>query len=468
MTSFARKKIINEFEYLHCARKAQIYVASFLEKCEEGIYSREVEDAGRNNLYKGLAGILHMYLQFYLVEQNEKAKGSTQKLIENHEAEASYRKVSFINTEYVIREMTRYLSLHWKDGLEYVKQNGEAVLGMAEAFYSGIGGIGLVLNEVYRFLKDKNAKTAAWEIVSYYKEHAVRTPKGIYWSDNSVIYFDGGITLFLIDSFLTYPGRGEEVYSLITDSCDYILSNAIRHDHGGLEFDYLQVDFKHKEPNFEFGTAGIGYLFVKAYEITNDERYVQAAKSVIVYMKNIAVKQKKGYLIPYKLGVHDNLFYLGNCHGPVGTAKLFYELYKVTNEEQYLQEVYALIEGARSLGAPFVQSAGFWNTICLCCGPAGYASVFTGLYNLTGEKKWKHLANGVGEILVGSKLEYEKSGNKGIFWEIAFDRTSPGVLTSPAGYFTGAAGIAVALLQIYCMCTENKGGLHLIDDPYEG
>ncbi|MBQ3665195.1 MAG: hypothetical protein II919_03725 [Lachnospiraceae bacterium] len=111
-------------------------------------------------------------------------------------------------------------------------------------------------------------------------------------------------------------------------------------------------------------------------------------------------------MIPYKLGIHDNLFYLGNCHGPVGTTKLFYELYKATNEEQYLQEVFALIEGARALGAPFVQSAGFWNTIGLCCGPAGY--------------------------------------------------------------FTGAAGIAVALLQIYCMRTENKGGLHLIDDPYEG
>ncbi len=142
-------------------------------------------------------------------------------------------------------------------------------------------------------MKDENAKTAAWEIVSYYKEHAIRTSQGIYWSDNSVMYFDGGITLFLIDSFLTYPGRGEEVYPLITDSCDYILANAIPHGDGGLEFDHLQVDFKHKEPNFEFGTAGIGYLFVKAYEITNDKRYVQAAQSAAVYLKNIAVKQKK-------------------------------------------------------------------------------------------------------------------------------------------------------------------------------
>ena len=51
-------------------------------------------------------------------------------------------------------------------------------------------------------------------------------------------------------------------------------------------------------------------------------------------------------------------------------------------------------------------------------------------------------------------------------WEIAFDRTKPNVITSPAGYFTGAAGMVVALLQIYCLEKNKNGIVGLIDDPY--
>ena len=51
-------------------------------------------------------------------------------------------------------------------------------------------------------------------------------------------------------------------------------------------------------------------------------------------------------------------------------------------------------------------------------------------------------------------------------WEIAFDRTKPKVITSPAGYFTGAAGMVVALLQIYCLEKNKNRIVGLIDDPY--
>ena len=30
------------------------------------------------------------------------------------------------------------------------------------------------------------------------------------------------------------------------------------------------------------------------------------------------------------------LYYLGRCHGPVGTARLFYRLYQVTNEGKWM------------------------------------------------------------------------------------------------------------------------------------
>ena len=430
---FKRKTVSDPEDFLNDIKDGESYVTSFLKECEDGIYSREITGINQNNLYVGGAGILHMYVQLDQVFHKKE-----------------YQKI--------ISGMTRYIAKHLFDGVILAKQEGEYVPGMAEAFYSGIGGIGLILNEVYRLYQDEHAKTGAMKILDHYLDTYIEYHKEIYWSDNSPIFFDGGNILYLLDCCETYKELPIKLKDVITKATDHILNHAIKHEDGGIEIDHLHVDFKHKEPNFEFGTAGAGYLFTKVYEFTKDSKYLDAAKQTIIYLKSIAVKQKEGYLIPYKLGVYTDLFYLGNCHGPVGTAKLFYELYQVTRDESYLKEIYQLIDGAKSLGAPFTQSAGFWNTTCICCGPAGYLPMFVGLYQLTKDSRWKKLAHDVGEVLAGTKVKNH--------WEIAFDRTKPKVITSPAGYFTGAAGIVVALLQIYCLEEKIGGIVGLIDDPY--
>ena len=431
--TFRQKKAGDVTEFLKSAKAAERYVHSFLKEEPDGICSDEVKGTARHNLYVGTAGILHMYVQFDQILPDE-----------------DYRRL--------IEEQTRFLKGHILDGVCLAKTDGEFVPGMAEAFYSGIGGIGLILNEVYRLYQNPDAKAGAEEILAYYKKHQKKEAEGIFWSGNAPVFFDGGIILFLIDSIQTYGDPDGKIRRMVIEATDDILAHGMYHKDGGLEIDRLCVDFKHKEPNFEFGTAGIGYFFLKVYELTKDERYLQAAKAATVYLKSIAVSQKKGYLIPYKLGKYEDLFYLGNCHGPVGTAKLFYELYQVTGEDTYMQEVFQLVDGAESLGAPFVQSAGFWNTTCVCCGPAGYVPLYEGLYYSTGEEKWKKLCHEVGEVLLGTQT--------GGYWEIAFDRTRPDELTRPAGYFTGAAGVAATLLQIYSMETGTGKRIRLIDDPY--
>lgn len=435
---FKTTTITGANEFLQYGLRAEEYVASFLKEDSDGMYSDELTGASRHNLYVGTAGILHMYVELYQVTDNKEYKTK-------------------------IAKITRYLDGHVFDGVEAAKRDGEFVPGMAEAFYSGIGGIGLALNEVYRLYKDENARHGAGQIIDYYFKHAVKTDEGIYWSGNCPVFFDGGIALFLMDSYYTYGSAEDKLRSYITGAADYILAHAIKHGEGALEFDRLNVDFKHKEPNFEFGTAGVGYLMAQVYVLTGDSKYLEAAFAAVNYIKSIAVKQKKGYLIPYKLGRYDDKFYLGNCHGPVGTAKLFYELYSITKNPEWLQEVRELIDGAESLGAPFAMAWGFWNTTCVCCGPAGYMPLFIAMYRETGEDKWKELAHRVGELLVGSG-----SVTEDVFsWEIAFDRTAPDKLTRPAGYFTGAAGMIVMLLELYCLETGKGGVTSFIDDPYK-
>ena len=51
-------------------------------------------------------------------------------------------------------------------------------------------------------------------------------------------------------------------------------------------------------------------------------------------------------------------------------------------------------------------------------------------------------------------------------WRLAYDRTRPEVITAPAGYYTGAAGIVVALLQLYRLEVPGTPVTQMIDDPY--
>ncbi|MGN0984710.1 MAG: hypothetical protein ACI4OI_07690 [Gemmiger sp.] len=85
---------------------------------------------------------------------------------------------------------------------------------------------------------------------------------------------------------------------------------------------------------------------------------------------------------------------------------------------------------------------------------------------MTKDEKWKALAHGVGEILVGEKSPVWIRQTRASRWNIAFDRTKPEVITAPAGYFPGAAGIAAQLLLLYCFETETDRITGLIDDPY--
>ncbi len=91
---------------------------------------------------------------------------------------------------------------------------------MAEAFYSGISGIGLILTEVYRLYRDKYAENGRNQILQYYKNTVKTTTDGYYWSDNAPVFFDAGIGLFLIDAYNTC--KDEELIPLITGAANHI------------------------------------------------------------------------------------------------------------------------------------------------------------------------------------------------------------------------------------------------------
>lgn len=436
---FPVRKPVNAEEYREAVSGAKHYLEIFQASSGDGIYWNEIEGAGNLTFYRGTAGIVYFYLQLYLVTKEER-----------------YQEI--------ILKSARYLSLHWKDLIEKARTEGEIVDGIALGFYMGIGGIGAVLIKVWELFGDETARKGFEEILKHYNETAVTAKTGIYWSDNSPLYLDGGAVLFLIS---VYEATGDaEILQMICRAADHLLSVGIWQEDGGLEINHISFEPKRDEPNFEFGTAGLGYLFGKVYELSKEEKYLDAAKGAATYILSIAVKQRKGFLIPYKLTRKEPLYYLGNCHGPAGTAKLFYQLYKITGKDPfYYEQIIHLVDGMESLGAPVKQSDGYWNNYCICCGPAGLLPFYLGLYLEDGRERWLLQAKKCGEILLGSMQENDRQE---AFWSFAFDRTEPEKLASPTGYQNGVAGIAAVLLQLYHL--ETAGELfemeRLSDDPF--
>ncbi len=440
--TFHRKKPADPEEYREAVLEAEHFIRQYQAASEEGIYWNEIPDAGNLTFYRGSAGILYFYLQLFESTGQE---------------------------EYwdLLLQGARYLTAHWHDLIVKAETEGEIVDGIAMGYYMGIGGIGAVLAKVWKVLQDETAKKGLLEILDYYKKTAVRERDGIYWSDNAPLYLDGGAVLFLLSAWEVL--QDTEILEMLCQAADHLISVGKWHADGGLEIDHLSFAPKRDEPNFEFGTAGIGYLFARIYESSGREKYLEAAKATAVYLRSIAVPQENGYLIPYKLTAKEPLFYLGNCHGPAGTAKLFYQLYKVTGKDPYYYEqVLELTRGMESLGAPESLSPGYWNNFCICCGPAGLLPFYLGLYLEDGRAYWLGQAEKCGEILLGNIQRQKKGTAVTASWTFAFDRVAPDKLGTPAGYQNGTAGIAAMLLLLYEIKTKGKDFRRekLADDPF--
>jgi hypothetical protein len=86
-----------------------------------------------------------------------------------------------------------------------------------------------------------------------------------------------------------------------------------------------------------------------------------------------------------------------------------------------------------------------------------------GLYQSDGNPRWRDLAVRTASVLLGEK---EDLGDGAANWPLAWERIKPDNITTPLGYYDGAAGIGGALLQIYLSENGQFQWNRLIDDPF--
>jgi lantibiotic modifying enzyme len=197
-------------------------------------------------------------------------------------------------------------------------------------------------------------------------------------------------------------------------------------------------------PNFSHGTAGIAYFLATLYRVTHERRFLDAAFAGARYLQSIAKTDGDICLVPHDQPDGLDLYYLGWCHGPTGTARLFYQLYKVTDEPMWMSWVGRSANALLTSGIPEQRTPGFWNNVSQCCGSAGVAQFFLDLHAATHERRYLEFA----ERMTADLMTRATHDDVGTRWVQAEHRVRPELLVAQTGYMQGAAGIGMWLLRL--------------------
>ena len=336
--------------------------------------------------------------------------------------------------------------------------------------YVGVAGIGFTLGEVYRATNDPKYREGMRAAVTILGERVKEEGAGVHWGPvTDIIGGTAGIGLFLLHAgkTLNHPGATK----LATRAADRLIELGIA-EHGGVKWQ-MAPNAPRLMPNFSHGTAGISYFLARVYEETKQKKYLDGALAGAKYLQAIAKTEGDICLIQHNQPDGLDLFYLGWCHGPVGTARLWYQLGRVTGDKQWMTWVDRSAKALTTSGIPEKRTPGFWNNVSQCCGSAGVAQFFLDLYaagssdsaEATADKKdpaYMTFAKKMTDDLLARGTRDEK----GLRWVQAEHRVQPNLLVAQTGYMQGAAGIGMWLLRLDAAESKRKPFVRFPDTPF--
>jgi lantibiotic modifying enzyme len=374
-----------------------------------------------SGLYSGVAGTVLFFLEAYRSTQDE-----------------AHLKEARAGAEYLLRS------------LEEEKQNG---------LYVGLAGIGFALQETSKLTRDDRHREGAKRVVELLKKRARHAGKGVEWNDvTDIIGGSAGIGLFLL--YAAREIQDKAAVELAVQAGERLLELA-QPANGGLKW-RMSVRSERLMPNFSHGTAGVAYFLATLYQATKRQPFLDAALAGANYLQAIAEKEGDGCLVFHHEPGGEKLFYLGWCHGPVGSARLFYRLHQATGERQWLEWVERCGRAVVRSGIPEKRTPGFWENASQCCGSAGVAGFCLELHRVTGDRQYIAFARHMTEDL----LRRATRDDKGVRWRSAEFRVKPEMLNTQTGYMQGAAGIGMMLLHLDGFDRGRNDRIVLPDSPF--
>ena len=317
------------------------------------------------------------------------------------------------NSEYL--ELARSGADHLLDALKS-KYNA--------SLYGGLAAFGYALEETYKSTKETRYRDGALSCINSLNTYKTKKATGIEWTKyTDIIAGTAGTGLFLL--YIAEETGSEKAMELARAAGDRLVDVALPVD-GGLKW-WIHPDWTSSQfmPNFSHGTAGIAYFLARLYEETGEKTYLNAAIQGAGYLQSIAFTEGDVCLIERKEGEDPKEYVLGWCHGPAGTSRLFFQLYKVTGDKNWLSWIKRCANSFFQSGFPDQESDMIWG-LSQCCGPTGAAQFFLDLYWYTNDTAY---------------LDYSRKLTRYVLYRVLNPDGSYGTnWTSQVGFMQGGAG----------------------------
>lgn len=293
-----------------------------------------------------------------------------------------------------------------------------------KALYGGSAGVGLFFLRLYQATKKEKylleAKAAAADIIATDEGRAfyINTLNGTNSSEDKrvhvknmpgwIIGFFNGPTGSAYLVLKLYEVTGDEKYKdFVVKTAEDLLSVAQRTPEG----------IHWSEQNDVCGDAGFVPFLISTWKITNNPKYLEAAKAVGHYIVPKGKDAPHGgkYWNVVDLTIIDfpaDVFWVNYAHGTSGVGWIFAILYNATKDNAFLQaakDAAAYIEGIavgddEAVLVPYLDSltrgpSTEFYYLSTCHGPAGTSFLFEALYKITGDKTYldwvKRLSRGI-------------------------------------------------------------------------
>jgi len=326
--------------------------------------------------------------------------------------------------------------------------------------YTGVAGIGFTLGEVYRATNEAKYRDGAAAAVRILKGRATAAGNGVQWGEVTDIIGGGAGT----GLFLLHAGRlleDADAIALAARAADRLVELGLP-EHGGLKW-HMAPSFARLMPNFSHGTAGIAFFLARAYDETKQQTYLDAALAGARYLQAIAKTDGDICLISHNQPDGLDLYYLGWCHGPAGTARLWHQLARSTGDASWHAWVDRSARAVLQSGIPKTLTPGFWNNVSQCCGSAGVGQFFLDLHRTRASPAYLAFA----KKMTADLLTRGTRDDKGLRWIQAEHRVRPTQLVAQTGYMQGAAGIGTWLLRLDAAEHGRQNFVRFPDTPFD-
>ena len=269
---------VSDREYLDAVLGAEKMLEQKCIRIEQGIYWKDgLQEKPDISFYSGSAGILYFYIKLYIATGEEK-----------------YKKT--------IEEALDYLLATWQNF--EVARMSSPLPEAGNGFYTGVVALTIPLMEAYELETEEKRKQEIRNAVRAIADHVLglaREEQGhLYWRKNLSMFYDGGVLLQLaqIAGFL----EDKKLLEQAADSVSFVSEFAEHSKNGGLIYDGYNGENGYIAPNFEFGSAGAGFVLLRFYELTGKKEFLEKAVLCAKFLEEISVAQEKGKLIPYRVG----------------------------------------------------------------------------------------------------------------------------------------------------------------------